>query len=245
MRKLKDLDIVYVVKDSAYNAELRYSLRSVDKNFPHHKVWFYGGKPVGLHPDKQVVVEQKGDRKYDRVRNMLKMIAENDEITEDFVLFNDDFFVMNKVKDLPYYAYGNLTDLCIRIECKNNYRPTPYTTELKKTYAALCSKDCLAVNFELHVPIIFNRRLLREVLEEFPDSKGTRSLYCNKLLKIEGTKYYWFMSSDDVKIWEKDETPENRALKIPFLSTSDESFANGLVGDFIRRQFPDKSRWER
>ena len=245
MVKLKNLDIVYVVKDSAFNAELRYSLRSVEKNFPHHKVVFYGGKPVGLHPEKQVVVKQEGDRKYDRVRNMLKMIAENDEITEDFVLFNDDFFVMDKVKDLPYYACGSLTDLCVRIECRNNYHPTPYTTELKKTYAALRSKNYLAENFELHVPIIFNRRLLREVLEEFPDNKGTRSLYCNKLLEIEATKHYWFASSDDVKIWEKDETPENRDLEIPFLSTSDESFANGNVGQFIKGMFTRKSKWER
>lgn len=243
MQKLKDLDIVYVVKDSAYNAELRYSLRSVDKNFPHHRLWFYGGKPVGLHPDKQVVVKQEGDRKYDRVRNMLKMIAENDEITEDFVLFNDDFFVMDNVEDLPYYAWGSLTDLCVMIECKNNYRPTPYTTELKKTVAALASKYSHE-NFELHVPIIFNRRLLREVLEEFPDNKGTRSLYANKLLCSGKTDGSWFFPTKDVKIWEQDKIPKVSA-RCPYLSTSDESFTNGLVGDFIRRQFPDKSRWER
>lgn len=111
MKKLKDMDIVYVVKDAAYNDELKWSLRSVEKNFPHKRVWFYGGKVVGLHPDKQVVVKQEGSRKYDRVRNMLKMIAENDEITEDFVLFNDDFFVMDKVESLPYLSDMNLSDL--------------------------------------------------------------------------------------------------------------------------------------
>lgn len=35
-------DIVYFVKESESNEELRYSLRSL-KNFPRRKVWFYGG----------------------------------------------------------------------------------------------------------------------------------------------------------------------------------------------------------
>ena len=36
-------DIVYFVKDTDTNEELRYSLRSL-ANFPHGKVWFYGGR---------------------------------------------------------------------------------------------------------------------------------------------------------------------------------------------------------
>lgn len=244
MRKLKDLDIVYVVKDSAYNAELRYSLRSVDKNFPHHRLWFYGGKPVGLHPDKQVVVKQEGNRKYDRVRNMLKMIAENDEITDDFVLFNDDFFVMDKVKDLPYYAGERLSDLCVQIEIKNNYRPTPYTTELKRTIAAL-SPEYQTDNFELHLPMRLNRGILLDIINSYPNNRGTRSLYGNVLLKSDlAIDEDWNFGGKDVKIWEQDKAPEVSS-ECPFLSTSDESFADGLVGDFIRRQFPDKSRWER
>ena len=39
----KDLDIVYFVKDTPTNEELRISLRSVAKNMPHKRVWVFGG----------------------------------------------------------------------------------------------------------------------------------------------------------------------------------------------------------
>lgn len=50
-RKANNYDIVYFVKESAKNEELRYSLRSL-KNFPHGRVWFYGYCPSFLKPDK-------------------------------------------------------------------------------------------------------------------------------------------------------------------------------------------------
>ena len=247
MKKLKDMDIVYVVKDAAYNDELKWSLRSVEKNFPHKRVWFYGGKVVGLHPDKQVVVKQEGSRKYDRVRNMLKMIAENDEITEDFVLFNDDFFVMDKVESLPYLSDMNLSDLCVRIEIANGYRPTPYTTELKRTIDALNGAKLTDFNYELHVPIIFNRKRLLKIIEKFPDNRATRSLYVNDLLSDDDIDIdeegLDFEEAKDVKVWG---LVEQAVIDpdIPFLSTEDRAFSDGLIGNFIKEAFPEKSKWE-
>ena len=51
-------DIVYFVKNTEENEELIYSLRSVDKNFPFNKVWFFGGCPKGLTPDVHIPVVQ-------------------------------------------------------------------------------------------------------------------------------------------------------------------------------------------
>ena len=234
--KLSDHDIVYVVKDAVYNEELRYSLRSVEKNFPHRKVVFIGGKPMSLHPDKQVVVNQKGNTKWDRVRAMLKQIAEADDITEDFVLFNDDFFVMKPINELPPYRYGTLEKLCQRIERKNNGRPTKYTFSLEKTIKALEDKGFSTTNFELHVPIILNRSKLLEVIERFPEVKGTRSLYGNSYL-VPFSK-----PMKDVKIFDSKTVPSEDQL---FLSTDDASFANGEVGRYIKRKFEDKSKYER
>lgn len=251
MKKLKNMDIVYVLKDAAYNEELRYSLRSVDRNFPHKRVLFYGAKPTGLKADKIVPMPQEGARKWDRVRGMLKAIAENNEITEDFVLFNDDFFVIDKVKELPYVDHGSLSDLCVGIEIENNFKPTPYTTELKKTVKAIRDKhwniEGREDNFELHIPMVFNRKLLKEVIEMFPDNRGTRSLYANYLLSRsdegdDGTLWTW--ADKDVKIWELNE-PVMIEPDLPYISTDDASFEKGVVGDYIRAMFPNKSRFEK
>lgn len=44
-------DIVYLLKDGP-NEELRLSLRSVAKHFPHKRVIFVGGKPADITPDE-------------------------------------------------------------------------------------------------------------------------------------------------------------------------------------------------
>lgn len=232
----KYLDIVYMVKDAIYNEELRYSLRSVDKNFPHRDLWFVGGKPMYLHPDKQIIINQKGKTKWDNVRNMLKIVAENNDITEDFVLFNDDFFVMKPIASLPAFRYGTIYDLCKRIERKNKGKPTPYTLRLKEMASILERDEKPTMNFELHVPIILNRNKLLKIIEAYPGIKGTRSLYGNTYL-VKQSKIM-----KDVKIFNSKTIPEADSI---LLSTEDMSFKNGKVGEFIKQQFPFKSRWER
>ena len=233
---LGDVDIVYMVKDAVYNDELRYSLRSVEENFPYKQVWFIGGKPMYAHPDQQIIVNQKGGTKWDRVRAMLRMVAENDKITEDFVLFNDDFFILQPLAGLPSFSYGSLRQLCKRVEKKNGDRPTPYTKSLERTIKALEDNGLPTHNFELHVPIILNRKKLLSIIEQYPDVKGTRSLYGNTFL----TKEMYYLK--DVKIFDMDSLPSYGQA---FLSTEDKSFARGKVGEFIRDRFPNKSRWER
>lgn len=81
-------DIVYFVKDTESNEELRYSLRTL-KNFPHRKVWLYGGCPAGLKPDKWVHLVQDKENKWENVRMMLESACKNKEISSSFWLFND------------------------------------------------------------------------------------------------------------------------------------------------------------
>ena len=129
-------DIVYILKNDIESDEIRYSVRSVERNFPHRKVWFYGGKPDGIEPDEMVHVDQQGATKWQRVSWTLRLVCENDAITEDFWLFNDDFFVMDKVEEWPQAVRGTLHR---RIESlKNEYgRLSKYGKELKRTEQAL------------------------------------------------------------------------------------------------------------
>ena len=233
---LKDLDVVYMVKDAIYNDELKYSMRSVDANFPHHKVWLIGGRPIYIHPDEQIIVNQKGKTKWDKVRAMLELVGKNEKITEDFVLFNDDFFVMHPTFTIPTFAYGTLEQLCRRIERKNGNKPTPYTLKLEDTIKTLERDGLPTHNFELHVPMILNRRKLLKIIERYPDTKGTRSLYGNTYLT--GNMY----PMKDVKIFNTKTEPNPDNI---FLSTEDLSFSKGKVGEYIRKTFPNKSRWER
>ena len=89
------MDLVYICR-SGDNEELRYSIRSMVANVPHDNLWVVGGKP-SWYIGKHIPVKQSDD-KYDNARNNLKAIVESSEISDRFILVNDDFYVTKPIK---------------------------------------------------------------------------------------------------------------------------------------------------
>lgn len=225
-------DIVYFVKNTTDNEELRYSLRSIEQNFPYNKVWFAGGCPIGIKPDKRLEVIQMGENKWEKVGDMIARVCKCDEITEDFWLFNDDFFVMKPVDNIPPYYHGTLAELIERIE-RNFGGASPYTDRLRDTIKLLEERGLETRNYEEHMPMLFNRKKLLDMYNA--GIRGaSRSLYGN-LYKIGGE------DKPDVKIFSKDKKPSGIE---DFLSTTDVSFNSGRVGETIRSKFAEKCRFE-
>lgn len=224
------MDIVYFVKDTKVNEELRYSLRSL-KNFPHDKVWFYGGCPEGIKPDNHVKVKQNLPNKWENVNMMLRMACMNPSITDNFWLFNDDFFIMENVKYPTNHYNGDLYKRIVKLEDKFGHI-TDYSRLLRQCCKELESLGCDTKNYTLHVPMLFNKEKALELftLTDFP---GFRSLYAN-YCKIGGTEM------KDVKITSKDKEYKSGI----YLSTDERSF-NGKVGQQIREMFKDKCKYER
>lgn len=80
-------DIVYVLRNDIDDSpeELRYSLRSLE-NFRYNKVWFAGGQPKFLRPDRALSIDQKGRNKWEKVCYTLRKICENEEISASNVV---------------------------------------------------------------------------------------------------------------------------------------------------------------
>lgn len=226
------MDIVYVLKNGIHGDELKYSLRSL-KNFTHDKVWFYGGKPKGLVPDVMVEYSQHGRSKWEKVRNMLIAICENDDISPEFWLFNDDFFCMKPVSHIPAYYHGTLYQRIVEIE-KRYGSKTTYSKELRKTADLLEHNGLDTKNYAVHLPMLIDRARAKVVLEEFTECPMFRSLYGNSC-DIGGE------DRDDVKIYDTFTLPQDP----DWLSTSNNSFEYGEVGEYIRDRFKDPSPYER
>lgn len=230
---LKDLDIVYCLKDKPIHEEFRYSLRSL-KNIPHNKVWVYGGCPKWLNLDEVnyvPVVQNKGN-KWANTSYLLEKIVQNGNISEDFIWFNDDFFVLKPIDVLPYYYDRTLVN---RV---NDFRKlrvwhNGYTNRLLVMSRELkwSGKDNL--NFELHLPIIFNREKLMKLMKQHPNI-AKRSLYGNYYAENP-------IQRDDVKIYTLTDIPSD---SWDFVSTSDDSFSDGKVGKYIKKVFAEKSKYE-
>lgn len=230
-------DVVYFVKEGKTNEELRYSLRSVEENWQYRKVWLYGGCPKVISPDEHVAVAQTEPSKWERVHHMLRMACENKNLTENFWLFNDDFFVLKPIgEDMPPQYNGSLEGQIRRVE-KRHGGETSYTRRLKHLVATLEEAGKTTVNYSVHKPILINRKKMLEVLNKFPNEPMTRALYGN----------YWEIGGEnhrDMKVMLPWYDTEKIEREWPFVSTCDESFANGNIGRYIREKFPHKSRFE-
>ena len=224
------MDIVYFVKDTKENEELRYSLRSL-KNFPHDKVWFYGGCPKGLKPDHHIKVEQNKPTKWENIFMMFKMACLNKDISKDFWLFNDDFFIMKPVKEGPNYFEGDLYKRVVTLEDRHG-GVTPYSQQLRYTLQELEGMGCTTKNYALHVPMLINKKKGVE-LTNIINGPMIRCLYGN-YFNIGGEEHC------DVKIDSKVKPYKDTE----YLSTNDKSFT-GLVGQQIKNRFKDKCKYER
>lgn len=227
-------DIVYILKNDYTSEEIIYSIRSVVANFSYRKIWFYGGKPQNITADEIVELKQQGGNKWEKVNNTIKAICNNDEITEDFWLFNDDFFVMKKVRKVEPMVGGTLWGRAQGISDKYGGRDSKYSNQLRDCARVLRDNGYDRLDYALHVPMLINRAKALQTLDAFPQSPMFRSLYGNHH-KIGG------VIAEDVKIQNTLDIPTGKET---FLSTNDESFTDGKAGEYIRNAFPDKCKYE-
>lgn len=226
-------DVVFILKESIESEELKYSLRSIEKNLPHNNVWFVGGQPEDLRPDRRLPHQQTGGTKWERVRSSWFQICSNKDITEEFYLFNDDFFVLKPING-PFINYSTGTLERRIMDLKRNVGNSRYAQELEAARQDLLSAGYDTLSFALHIPFLVNKRKAEETLREF-SWPMFRSIYGNR-------NRVPFQYHEDVKIYNNNDLP---ALSWGFASTTEESFTNGAVGRYIRGMFPEPSRFEK
>ena len=225
-------DIVYILKENVTTEELKYSLRSVEANFPHRYVWFVGGQPKGLTPDRALPHKQYGEMKWDLIRSSMLEVVKQDELSDEFFLFNDDFFVMQPFKG----TFVNYADRKLKERIDDFHHESMFLNHYARTLVMareeLTAQGYSEINFEVHMPMLFEKSKIADTIMRCR-SPQMRSVYGN----ITGCKY---KMRDDVKVHSLTDIPD----KMDFVSTSDKTFVNGAIGKYIRNAFPYPSRFE-
>lgn len=219
-----DCVIPYKKTDSE---ELRYCLRSL-KNIEHDKVFICGDKPDFIS-DKVIYLarNQVGvTAQHDSELN-LRLALSDDRLSEDFILFNDDFFALKKT-ELENYDNGPIQDVIKRRTNKMFHKHNSY---LKNTEQYLIKNGYRDIkSFELHVPMVMNKEKRYTISEDIINilKKGRvvlpRTIYGNLFCDTSKT-------IDDVKIYDK-------IARIPaneFLSTLKLENAPSLVKKFNKK----------
>ena len=225
-------DIVYILKDDIATEELRYSLRSIEQNFPHRFVWFVGGQPQGLKPDRLLQHNQFGANKWLKIKSSMLEVVKQEELSDEFFLFNDDFFVTKPFEK----KFVNFTDRTLTDRIEDFRRENPhlnrYAMSLVQTEEELKAQGYGTLNFEVHLPMLFEKNKVEAALCRC-FTPQMRSLYGN----IAGCEV---KDRSDVKVNSLNDIPYG----MDFVSTNDTTFTYGNVGQYIRGLFKDPSRFE-
>lgn len=230
------MDVLYSVRKGNTNEELRHSLRSL-RNIPHDRVFIAGYKPDWVKNVCYVKTKQI-ESKYKNVVGNLRAACQVEELSEDFILMNDDFFILRKMSEVPMFHRGPIAEV---IEKKADIK-SRWMNGMRQALPVIQSLGIeTPLSYELHVPMVMNKRLflgmlqVREALMPDVEAFQKRSLYGN-LYQLGGERM------DDVKV-----LGNGRKFALEnwtFASTHEGSFRSGFIGQHIRQAFPRRCQFE-
>lgn len=227
------MDYVYICR-SGENEELRYSIRSLVNNLEDvENIWLIGGKPSWYTGNYFNLPGKKS--KFDNIVDAIRKIPEIEEISEDFVLMDDDIFIVKKLESIPVYHGGLLSDK-IKHRQSSIGRVDTYGRLLNKTMKDLNLQGIKdPIVYDLHVPMTMNKTILKNVMNKgyFP-----KTTYGN-LAKVGGTKI------KDVKVYNRNKEMSYDYVNgdLPFISTLDQSFER-VYQDILKEMFIKPSSYE-
>lgn len=246
------LDLVYIVKAEEKNDDLRYSLRSVAKFVPHSRIWIIGYKPSWVTNVEYIPVAQNLGSKWKNSVNNIMQACKCEEISENFVLMNDDFFAIKQIDNLEESINLSLGLLSVAVEKQKKKRVHSnwgmafvHVNKLLKTLKV----DGPYYNYESHTPLLINKEKYLNVMElpevkkfmKTPKVLHKRTLYKN----IDKTTPKVLLK--DVKLSQfKDDTRE-RSQICDWLSVYDKQVGNkkfSHLNQLLKSLFPTPCIYE-
>lgn len=248
-----DYDLVYIVKPSEFNPELRYSLRSVAKYCSFRKIFIVGYKPSWVTNCEYVPTDQSLTKWKNSTLNVTTACKCAD-ISDDFILMNDDFFATKPISRWKHALNVRIGTVGRKVIA---YEKEGLSGEWRSGYAAM--KRLLIdlrlptdFDFEIHLPMIINKQKFLHLLEdpevvEFLNTDKVllkRTLYGNYYLDTEHLP----RSMHDVKLKMGEDLTKAR-LRVSWISVYD-----GVVpypdqypklNEWLTTEFPNKCIYEK
>lgn len=250
----KQYDLVYIVKASEYNPDLQMSLRSVAKFCDYRNIWIIGYKPTWVKNTNHIATKQNQDKWKNSITNYLAA-CNCPEISENFILMNDDFFALKPIRNWRTSLNVCLGTLEEEVEKnKDDIKRSRWKYGFDYALDILNTLNCKnTYNYEAHLPIIINKQnflnmMNLPIIREFMTTKKVlhkRSIYKNLYPEYPIAKPKII---SDVKITiEKD--LDDSWLQGEWLSVFDNTVSNHkqfpILNNFLYTLFPSKCKYEK
>jgi mannosyltransferase OCH1-like enzyme len=196
-----DMDVIYPVETRYTTGILSRSVMTLG-NLPHRNVYVIGGveRLRGLN---YIEAKDGGIEPVDNIIKKLKIAINDNRISEDFILMNDDILILKPFSKIPYYHRGK-----IKAFVGGDY--------WKDRLPVLLKRFPEGNIFNVHFPMIMNKAKLKEMLKtEDLSAIGKsclRTWYAN-YCGIEGEL------GEDYKVYKKGDV--GKFANAPFFSTID------------------------
>lgn len=232
-------DVVIPYRNSG-TSELKFALRSIAKNVPHASVYIVGDRPEFETKNLKVIERPRNKDSHNQLDMELNIIRALREpnVTEDVILFNDDFYVLQPIWELHTMHQGELK--AVIKQKKLNIRTRRMAKYMQNCYDLLTTlgvKDPVA--YTLHVPVVINTQKYLDISEEItvPNFKNgnvvlPRTIYSN----LSGVVS---CIHRDVKLYDAKQPLEDYL----FASTSHMAL-KGEAFQQVKQMFPNKCRYE-
>lgn len=238
--------------------ELRYALRSIEKNLKAvYRIVIVGDLPPYINPDTVLHIPagrvgggpfpnlKEGNRK-------LALVLNDPRISDTIIVTYDDIYFCAAVSPeflkIPIALYNSAT--VKRDNADNKYRQSLYST-----YDALSAKGLPAFNYETHLPRLINKQQMLQVYNEFKPEKNLLqrfTLYYNRwatdrpvLYKKEfGIKAGFYGRNDNYGygFYSTEKTLE--LIQGNIFCNHDDAGLSGQLKEALKIMFPDKCQYE-
>jgi hypothetical protein len=216
------------------NPELRYALRSIEQNMPYGHIWVIGAWPQWLKDSDHLncIARPKQRNKYATTRAHYRFACGYQRISDPWVMWNDDFFLLRPIDQLTTMHWGPLDKACERFadwrsRWANGMRDT---ASLLKRLQPRARHLC----YDLHTPLTIHSAAMLHALDlgsRIP-AAHIRTLYGN-LAKIGGTYH------SDPKTYS---TPHNPKT---WLSSHESTFASAVLPTLQHHGLTTPAAWEK
>jgi hypothetical protein len=234
------MDLLYILGTGSVweNNEIRYSLRSVEKNvLDLGKVFVVGECPDWLTNIEHISCPDAYNIKWRNGYTKILKGCECPDLSEDFLLMNDDFFILKPIRacDYPYYVVGE-------IKSQSSFFKADFLTSPVATKKSLPFSGHSVLNYAVHRPMRINKKEYLEMPRADLKMRGfsPRTFYgnyYNKPAKMVKDINLTPLSSE--KVFDE-AVKERREIGI-FSATA----KSKVFREWIHKKFPNPSKYEK
>ena len=245
------MDLVYIVKESDFNPELKFSLRSVERFLLDKidNIFIIGYKPKFIKNVEYLSVPQFKTKWKNSTENVTRACLDK-RISENFILMNDDFFCtksFNSWKDELNVCMGEIHNRINYIN-KNVKKPTVWHKGFFYARDLLTELNVKnEFDYEIHAPIIINK----EEFTEFINIPLIKRFCEGNHVLLKRTLYRNIYDSNNPRIEKDFKIKLNSDLELPYERTWISVYDNVIgikkyknLNSYLERNFGEKSSFE-